>query len=215
MDDKKNNVNEDLQAKQETEKLKQEQAQAEVDRLRVEELAKEELAKAELAKQSQTQKTERKKAIKLADNEEVDVENNTPGVLVYNGSGGMQWLFHKKGDVLPMEIGELRRMRTSQPKFLEKAWIVVRDSEAVEYLRIGHFYKDVLEKDDIDELFEQPVREIEHVIDKSNTNQKIAILHSAREKVASGELNDIRVIKLIDKKFQINLSDELENQDEN
>lgn len=141
----------------------------------------------------------------------VEVQNNSAGKLVYKSrrSGG-KWVFERKGDVEYMDIQELMHMRASQPNFFKNNWIRVMDEEVIDHLRLRHFYKDTIDPESLEDIFTIPVGELEHIIDKSPVSDKILILHKAREEFANGNLTNVHVVKLIEKKFAVDLADQIE-----
>lgn len=136
----------------------------------------------------------------------VEVENISAGTLVYiSKKDGSEWIFERPHDTQLMEIQELVHMKGSNKAFFQNQWVKVLDPEVEKYLHLGQYYKNALNQEDIDKLFELEADELEHMIDKVVAGTKIAILKTARDKFESGELTNVRLIKVIEKKFKVQL----------
>lgn len=152
--------------------------------------------KTENKEQSQEQKKVRKK---LDENMLVSVVSNVKGGLIYKSPrSGQVWKFTDFGDEDVMELSELRTMLSSQRAFLEKGWLKVLDEEAIEYLNLARFQKNVVDLDDINHILEESPEQIKQAIKEANTNTKSLIFGFAREKYLVGELRDVHVIKAIE-----------------
>jgi hypothetical protein len=158
-------------------------------------------------KQSEEQKVEiantKLEKKKIDPNQEVLVMNNTSGKLIYVSPRTQnQWIFERYGDEDYMPLFELQTMKSQARKFFEQNWIVVKDKDAYDFLKLDNFYKGVYDPEDLDELFDQSVEDINREIDNASPNVKSLILAKAREKFKSGELTDYRKIKLIEDKLE-------------
>ncbi|MWV44966.1 hypothetical protein GRF59_15190 [Paenibacillus sp. HJL G12] len=152
--------------------------------------------KSENKEQSQEQKKTRQK---LDENVLVPVSSNVKGGLIYKSPrSGQVWKFTDFGDEDVMELSELRTMLSSQRAFLEKGWLKVMDQEAIDYLNLARFQKNVVDLDDIDHILEQSPEQIKQVIKEANTNTKSLIFGFARDKYVLGELRDVHIIKAIE-----------------
>lgn len=144
----------------------------------------------------------------LGPNELVEIMNNSAGVLIYTSKrSGNQWVFEHRGATDFMEVQELVTMRSSQPKFFKNNWIKVLDEDVVEQLRLGHFYKDTLDPEKLEDVFDLPVDEVSNLIDRVPLSDKIIILHESRKRYEQGELTNIHFVKMIEEKFKVNFEE--------
>jgi len=134
----------------------------------------------------------------LDENLLVPIRSNVAGTLIYKSPRtGQIWEFSNYGDEDVIELKELRSMLNSQRSFLEKGWIKILDDEVVEYLNLERYQKKVLDREDIELLFEMEPEKIKETISGMSTNNKILVFEIAREKYLNGELRDIHVINAI------------------
>jgi hypothetical protein len=158
---------------------------------------------AEVKDEKKTRNTTPKKEKKALDKTyQVLVMNNTSGKLGWTSpKTSTPWLFEKYGDEDYIELHELMTMKSAHPAYFKENWIVVKDTDAFEHLKLENFYKGIYDPEELDALFEKPVDEINGEIDKASGNIRSLIIGRARDKFESGELTDVRVIKLIESKL--------------
>jgi len=150
----------------------------------------------------------RRKAVQIDRNEMIAVRSVTYGNLVYvSPRTGMVTRWSDFGVVEWMEFGELLTMKSSMPKFFTKPWVVIDDEEVLKYLGLEEQYKLLINIDDINAFFNKPLVEISALLKAFPSGIKETIKLKARDMVRSEELNDLRVIKVLENEFKIGLLD--------
>lgn len=160
-------------------------------------------------KPSTTKAPAKKKAKTFDPNEYVSVKNGFHGRLYYrNKSTGETFEWSEFGDEVDMTIGELRRARSAQPRFFEENWFIIEDPDLMEYLRVGKYYKTVLNEKGFDELFSTTPEDATIRTTGLSQGQRRSIVYEARKRIEDGSLNDLRLIKALEESLNVNLISE-------
>jgi len=114
--------------------------------------------------------------------------------LEWDEYGSEQWI----------EYRELMSMKNSQTAFFKKNWILC-DYDVLQSLRVDQYYKDMIDLENIDSIFNLTPEEIEQVISVSSVGIKQIILDKALEFYKSERLYDSRIIKMLKDKFDYDL----------
>jgi phage pi2 protein 07 len=138
--------------------------------------------------------------------EQIPVMNVTNGKLVYTSrKTGAEWIFSQYGDIEYMEFQELLTMRSSQRRFFDEPFILVMDDDAVEYLGLTKMYANIKNPQHIDDVFKLPQTEFEEVVEKSPKGIKHLIVSRAKELYEKGELESIKKINYLNKRFNTDI----------
>lgn len=157
-----------------------------------------------------TQKTEKPESVKKPKdsnahdlNEMVLVKNMTPGKLIYisNRVQGYRVDWESRGDEQYMELIELMNMFASQRAFFKENWIWL-DPDILAYIGALKFYENSLSPDDLEAIFELPVDQLISTISRLTDSMKIAVRRYAKEKITSGELADLNVVRALEKFYE-------------
>jgi hypothetical protein len=152
----------------------------------------------------------RKKMKQIDRSEMIPCRSVTNGQLTYISTRtGLMTIWNDFGTVEYLEYGELLTMRASQPKFLNKPWIIVEDEEVIDTIAgLRDMYnKMALIGNDLDEFFKKSPEEIENIIKDLPNGAKGLLASKARVMVENGTLYDLRVIGIIDKYMRTGLKD--------
>lgn len=116
--------------------------------------------------------------------------------LQWDEYGSEQWI----------EYRELINMKNSQSAFFKKNWIIC-DMEVLQALRVDMHYKNMIDVDNLEELFEKTVEEIKHIISISSDGVKQLIFDKALNMYKNDELDSIKIKTMLkeDFKFDIDL----------
>lgn len=154
---------------------------------------------AETAENTQSRKYNVKQR-KLTPHTIVTVRNGFAGVLVYRSRHtGEKFKWEGYGSEQYMELQELRNAKGSSKAFFENGWFLIDDEDVIEYLGLQSVYKNALKYDDIDALFSLKPDEIEAKIKAAPAGQKVSIAHRARQLIADGKIDSIKVITTLEK----------------
>ena len=156
------------------------------------------------------QPTRRKKAAQIERSEMIPCRSTTHGKLTYISTRtGVTITWDDYGTIEYVEYGEILTMRSSQPKFLNKPWIVIEDEEAVSTIpNLAKLYKDISQiGENLEDFFKKEPSVIEKILTKVPNGTKALIASKAREMVDNGTLYDTRIIGIIDKMMNTGLKD--------
>lgn len=150
--------------------------------------------------------TARKRKVEIDRNELVPVRSARYGNLVYiskRSADRFEWAEY--GDVEYVSVGELITMKSTQPRFLRDAWVIIDDEEAVEFLGLSDMYEDLFEIGDLDEFLDKPYNEMEKLLDIMPKGYKDALANKARQLIEQEQLDSNRVIRLLEEKLEVDL----------
>lgn len=163
------------------------------------------------SKEVEEQVVEKKpvKVKKLSDTSIVTVISNFPGFLYYRDPRTQdEFEFAEYGDEHEMTIQQLKTMKAQHRRFFEDKWVTFSEDESddiIKHLKIEKYYKDGVEQNDLEDIFEKSVDEIADILDTATANEKSLILTKAREQYEAGELVNTHIIKLIEDKLQVDI----------
>ena len=138
----------------------------------------------------------------------VTVKNGFQGLLVYKSrrtNEGFVW--ETFGDEQDMDLQELKNARNSSKTFFENNWFLIDDPEVLEYLGVSQYYKYALNFDSFDGLFNKSPDEISDTISRLSTGQKKSVAYRAKELIANGSIDSIKVINALEESLSIELID--------
>lgn len=153
----------------------------------------------------------RKKVAKIDPSELIAVRSCTFGKLIYTSrKTGISYIWENKGDEEYLEFGELMTMKASSPKFLKSPYIVIEDEDVIEKLGLTDIYKNITMIEDLDRFFRLPLGEMEEKIEMFPQGFRSTLLTTANKLIKSGQLYDIRKIKLLENKLKVDLETSLD-----
>lgn len=137
----------------------------------------------------------------------VSCRNVTSGSLIYvSKKTGLEVNWSKLDDEEYIDVGELLTMKNGQPRFLTEPWIMVDDDDVVDYLGLRDMYDNIILKDELESFFRLSPDEIEAKLKIAPQGTRTLIAEQARIMIENDQLWDNRVIKILDKELQIDLS---------
>lgn len=104
-----------------------------------------------------------------------------------------------------MEYKELVNMRNSQKAFFEEPWIIC-DWDVLVDLKVNHYYKNIIDLENLDELFAKSPEELEHTLKIVSVGIKKLIVDRAFELRREKKLDSISIIETIEKTLNVDLS---------
>lgn len=150
------------------------------------------------------------KVKKLDDKTNITVISNFPGLLFYRSPRyNDEFIWSEFGDENEMSLQELKSMKASHRAFYEQKWITFTEEDSddvIKYLKVEKYFKDGVAQNDLEDIFEKDVNEIADIIETATPNEKSLILTKAREQFESGDLVNTHIIKLIEDKLQVDIT---------
>jgi hypothetical protein len=137
----------------------------------------------------------------------VPIMNVTNGTLVYQSrKSGSEFQFDRYGDIEYIELYELLTMRSSQRKFLDEPMIIVLDDEVADYLGLTRLYKKLTHATEVDRIFKMPLDQFKDIVESTPKGLAHLIISKAKEKIASGELDSVQKIQVLEEIYKVQLS---------
>lgn len=149
---------------------------------------------------------EKKSAIK--DDDKIAVMSGSMGAVIYRSDTSRRvWKFTRFGQIEYMPYGELVTIRNRFGGYYTDGWLVILDAQVQDEFGLTNMYKNILTPENIDEIFKKSADELEVIIDNLPDGMKNTFINKAQELYASGKLDSLRIIKLIESKFGFSLED--------
>lgn len=160
--------------------------------------------------ESAPDKEAKKKSYKVKKNLDpgmyVTVKNGFNGTLVYKSKKtGERFVWEAFGDEQEIELAELKAAKNSYKSFFVNNWFLFDDPEVIEWLGMNQYYKYALNSASFDKLFEKSPEEIEKTVDALSNGQKKSVAFRARQLIAEGTIDSIKVIAALEKSLSAEL----------
>lgn len=140
--------------------------------------------------------------------EYITVRNGSRGRLVYiSPRTGERFVWEEFGDSQEMELQELRNAKAANKKFFEKNWFMFDDEFdwVIDYLGVRAFYKNSIGIDNFDEIFSMKPDDLGKMLDEMSEGQKRSVSYRARQLLAEGEIDSMKVVETLEKSLGIDL----------
>ncbi len=147
-----------------------------------------------------------KRKVKLDD--VVSVMNTTTGKVLYRSKKtGAEWVLTEYGDTDQIEVSELVTMKNAHPRYLKEPWLLILDDDVVDYLGLSKLYNNVLDPDELDELFKISNNKFEKMLKNAPRGMRQLIVGTAKQKLENGTFDSIKKKTLIEETYGIELSE--------
>lgn len=130
---------------------------------------------------------------------------NTPLTYVSKSQQGYRVDWSEFLEENYMEYKELINMRNSQRPFFQQPWVVCK-WDVLEDLKVDSYYKNMIDIEGLDELFNRDVESLTETLKTVPEGIQKLIVDRAFELRRNGELDSIRVIKAIEDTYKIDLT---------
>lgn len=137
-------------------------------------------------------------------NEMIDVKCIVHGGLNYITIQGFEVVWDSYGDIYPLEYKELIHMMNKYKRFFTEPWIIV-EQDVLEDLHATHFYKNLIDYDDIDSVFTKTPEQVRDILSKAPDGTKRLIADRATDALRKGTLDSVKVIDVLQKELNIEL----------
>lgn len=156
--------------------------------------------------ESSVEKKQYKVKKSLDPNIVVTVKNGFQGRLIYKSrrtNERFEW--ETFGDEQDMDLQELKNARNSSKAFFVNNWFLIDDPEALDYLGVSQYYKYALNFKSFDDLFDKSPDNIKYTISRLSAGQKKSVAYRAKELIAKGVIDSIKVINALEECLSIEL----------
>lgn len=146
---------------------------------------------------------------KLPMNTIIPVKSMTYGTVIYKSpTNNAKFKWKDIGSVIHMSIADITEMNNHNNDFLNKPMVILLNEKAVKHFNLATVYENVAQINDLKKLFKSDERTIAATIDNAlDVNMRDILISKASTMYKNGELSDIRVIRLLEKKLQYDLSE--------
>lgn len=138
----------------------------------------------------------------------ITVKNGSPGRLIYKSTRtGETYVWDEVGAEQDIELKELRNARNVSRKFFENNWFVFDEDYdwVIDFLGVRAYYRNIINTEGIDSLFEKSPKTIAAEIAKLTKGQKRTVAYRAMEMIRNKEIDSISTIEALEKELGINL----------
>lgn len=138
----------------------------------------------------------------------VTVKNGFQGRLIYKSKRtNERFEWEEFGDEQDMDLQELKNARNASKAFFANNWFLIDDPEVLEYLGVAQYYKFALDFNSFDDLFTKAPSDIKDTINHLSVGQKKSVTYRAKELIADGIIDSIKVINALEESLSIELID--------
>lgn len=136
----------------------------------------------------------------------ITVKNGFNGTLVYKSKKtGERFIWQSFGDEQEMELSELKSAKNTSKAFFVNNWFLIDDLDVIDWLGMTKYYKHALNSKSFDDLFKKSPDEIEHLITGLSSGQKKSVAFRAKQLIADGVIDSIKVINALEAALSIEL----------
>jgi len=167
--------------------------------------------------EKQTEKVEEKKMVDkkvepkpLTESDEINVIALVPNVRYLDGYTQDYYRWDNVGHVEVMKFGELERMWRNTKGYFRNMWLKPDDTRVIKKFGLENLYKNYDLLMDAKNYTYENINDICKTIGNMTENEmKYAVCSKIKDFVSTGKLNDIRVIKGLETRLNIDLSSSL------
>lgn len=140
-------------------------------------------------------------------NELIRVVCITNAPLVYESRSQLGYRVYWDGYLSEawMEYKELINMRNTYRAFFERPWIIC-DWDVLEDLRVDQYYKNIIDLENLDDVFKKTPKELEKTLKEVPDGIKALIVDRAFELRREKKLDSLSVIETIEKTLNVDLT---------
>lgn len=142
-------------------------------------------------------------------NQYITVRNGFQGKLIYiSKKTGETFEWDGFGEEQEMELRELKAAKNSYSKaFYVNNWFMFNpeDDWVIDYLGVRQYYKNAINIDDFDDIFDLPLDKLKKKVEGLPKGQKKSVEYRARVLVAEQKIDSLRVISTLEEALGVEL----------
>lgn len=128
------------------------------------------------------------------------------GVLSYGSEQYRRhWVFRKLGQKDKIPLGEIQTAMNVSPSVFARPHLVILDEEVVKYLGLEDVYKFIDNEKQLMDIFNLSMEEFKEIVENAPDGLKEMIVSRAIKEYDSGELYDMRKIRLIEDTYDVEI----------
>ena len=144
--------------------------------------------------------------IDLDPNMLVPVRNGFAGKLFYRSKRtGEEFTWEEFGAEQDLELAELKNARNSSKAFFERNYFLIDDQEVIEYLNVGQYYKNAIDVEDFEDLFDMDPEDIKKKVKALSSGQKSTVRYRAKQLISEGQIDSLKVIDALESALGVQL----------
>ena len=133
----------------------------------------------------------------------VPVRSLAHGEFVHRTRDGIVYSWEDLGSIQELPMSEIRSIRNSKSGYFTKGYLVIEDEKVAKELNLHSLYEHIDSTEDLVGILKLPIEELESTLDSLPEGVVKSLGHYAAELIRKGELNNIKVIKLLQDKTMI------------
>lgn len=131
----------------------------------------------------------------LKNDDVVIIINNTAHDLIYvNNNSGEEFTITGYGAEHEIPFKELKAMKSQQPSFIEKEWIIIADEQAVKQLGLKDYYANKVMPKMVSNLLENDFGKLKNVLIEAKPQTKESFIKIISDKIEKRQFNDLSKI---------------------
>lgn len=142
-------------------------------------------------------------------NQYITVRNGFQGKLIYvSKRTGETFEWDGFGEEQEMELRELRTAKNSYNKaFYINNWFMFNDEDdwVIDYLGVRQYYKNVINIDDFDDIFNMPPEELKKRVGLLSDGQKKSVEYRAKVLISEQKIDSLKVISALEEALGVEL----------
>ena len=139
----------------------------------------------------------------------IKVRSMTNGELIFKSRSNQSIIiWNDFGETRELTFAQIIDMNNTNTDYLRKPYVVLLNADAVEYFGLSEIYGNLASVWNLQRVFEYPEKEIERTLDVAlSVNLRDVLIAQVRKMYENRTLTDVRIIKLLEKKLQIDIFD--------
>lgn len=154
-----------------------------------------------------TDKAKNVNAAKLLDTDEIEVVSLIPNVSYYDKATGDRYEWENTGDVEYMTVDAIQRMRRNARGYFEDMCLKPNDERVIDKFSMKRYYEKHDYLMDVSNYTRDNITDVLDEFSALRSNSlKSSIVNKIKDMVSNGELSDVMVIRIIEKRLDIDLT---------
>lgn len=153
----------------------------------------------------ETNKQQRAEALK--DTDIILVKSLVPNVYYTCSKTLDSFIWLEAGDVQEMTFGQLKLMKNKYNGYFTKKWLYPQNEQALNKLGIADIFAKKFDRSDMRLLYGNNIKALKEKLPFVPVDQKTELAEKIKASVESGKIVNIKIIRLLEKEFNLNLMD--------
>lgn len=144
----------------------------------------------------------------LKDEDKVRVMSGSMGTVIYRSDISRRvWKFTSFGQMESIPYGELVTIKNRFPRYFQEGWFIILDKQIQDEFGLTKMYENILTPENIEDVFKMPIEKLAVLVNNLPEGMKSAFINKAQELYDTENLDSMKIVSLIEKKFGFSLRD--------